>query len=31
MNPASAQKRITFGYNRNYDKIVLNEGQAGCV
>ena len=31
MNPASAQKRIAFGYNRNYDKIVLNEGQAGCV
>lgn len=30
MNPASAQKRIAFGYNRNYD-IELNPGQAGCV
>jgi len=25
MNPASAQKRIAFGYNRNYD-IELNPG-----
>lgn len=31
MNPASAQKRIAFGYNRYNDKIVLHEGQAGCV
>ena len=31
MNPASAQKRIAFGYNRYGDKIVLHEGQAGCV
>ena len=30
MNPASAQKRIAFGYNRNYG-IELNPGQAGCV
>ena len=31
MNPASAQKRIAFGYNRYGDKIVLNVGQAACV
>lgn len=31
MNPASAQKRIAFGYNRHNDKIVLHEGQAGYV
>ena len=30
MNPASAQKRIAFGYNRNYG-IESNPGQAGCV
>ena len=31
MNPASAQKRIAFGYNRDGNKIVINEGQAACV
>lgn len=31
MNPASAQKRIAFGYNRYNDKIILHKGQAGCV
>ena len=31
MNPASAQKRIAFGYNRDGNKIVVNEGQAACV
>ncbi len=31
MNPNSTQKRIAFGYNRNYGKIVLNEGQAAAV
>ena len=31
MNPESAQKRIAFGYNRNYEKIEINEGQAACV
>ena len=31
MNPASAQKRIAFGYNRDENKIVVNEGQAACV
>lgn len=31
MNPASEQKRIAFGYNRKDDKIILNEGQSGCV
>ncbi len=32
MNPASAQKRIAFGYNRDGNEIVINEGQAApCV
>ena len=31
MNPNSTQKRIAFGYNRNYGKIVLTEGQAAAV
>ena len=31
MNPASAQKRIAFGYNRHENRIVINEGQAACV
>ena len=31
MNPASPQKRIAFGYNRNAIAIVINEGQAACV
>ena len=31
MNPASAQKRIAFGYNRDGNKIVINAGQAACV
>jgi len=28
MNPNSAQKRIAFGYNRDYGKVAINEGQA---
>ena len=31
MNPASSQKRIAFGYNRDYGRIVINEGQAAAV
>ena len=31
MNPASAQKRIAFGYDRNYGRIEINEAQAACV
>ena len=31
MNPNSKQKRIAFGYNRDYGKIVLHEGQAAAV
>ena len=31
MNPNSRQKRIAFGYNRDYGKIVLHEGQAAAV
>lgn len=31
MNPASEQKRIAFGYNRDYENIVINEGQAAAV
>ena len=31
MNPNSPQKRMAFGYNRDYGKIVINEGQAAAV
>lgn len=31
MNPNSEQKRIAFGYNREYGKIVCYETQALCV
>ena len=31
MNSNSTQKRIAFGYNRDYGKIVINEGQAAAV
>ena len=31
MNPNSPQKRMAFGYNRDYGKIVINEGQADGV
>lgn len=31
MNPNSDQKRIAFGYNREYGKMVLHEGQCACV
>ena len=31
MNPESAQKRISFGYNRDGERIIINEGQAACV
>lgn len=31
MNPASDQKRIAFGYNRVYGRIVINKGQAAAV
>lgn len=31
MNPISSQKRIAFGYNRDYGRIVINEGQAAAV
>lgn len=31
MNPNSSQKRITFGYNREYGKIVIYEEQAIVV
>ncbi|MBE6824392.1 MAG: hypothetical protein E7513_03490 [Ruminococcaceae bacterium] len=31
MNPNSEQKRIAFGYNREYGKIVCYKTQALCV
>lgn len=31
MNPNSPQKRIAFGYNREFEKIVINKGQAAAV
>ena len=31
MNPNSPQKRMAFGYNRDYGKIVINKGQAAAV
>ena len=31
MNPASNQKRIAFGYNRDYEHIIINERQAATV
>ena len=31
MNLNSTQKRIAFGYNRDYGKIVLHEGQTAAV
>lgn len=31
MNPNSNQKRIAFGYNREYGRIVFHEGQSACV
>ena len=31
MNPNSAQKRIAFGYNRDYGKVAINKGQAAAV
>lgn len=31
MNPDSNQKRIAFGYNREYNNIVINKGQAIIV
>ena len=31
MNPDSSQKRIAFGYNREYNNIVINNGQAIIV
>lgn len=31
MNPDSKQKRIAFGYNREYNNNVINNGQAIIV
>ncbi len=31
MNPSSIQKRISFGYNRKDETIIINEGQAATV
>ena len=31
MNPQSNQQRISFGYDRDYVKIILHEGQAATV
>ena len=31
MNPNSKQKRIAFGYNRDVNRIVVNDGQAAVL
>ena len=31
MNPNSKQKRIAFGYNRDVNRIVANDGQAAVL